>query len=436
MRSCSCVGAAVGFSALLGHLSESWVITTSTYKERIVEHTAWAVGALAIGIGVLPVLAGVAALARPKEEARDPATRAFVITSVASIAVFLLYAGVKGAYISTVFGTYVVERNLDLPLPDPLHRDRTRVPPRRRARLGDRRCRALHALVVAVTPLNLAQYPYYEARGLSMAAFANRELGWAEGTIEAFFIGLCVVAVVVVVVLKRLQPSSTAFAAVAGVAAVAVVAWSMTGQVYAAEAERTFSRQFDRNLPKPYEWVEDATGGGVGRRDRPGDQRPTNIWLTEFFNPSVRKMWIARRIGARGRRTDPDARPRRGRRDAHAVSRDRVRARRERGQAAGAHRRGEGERRPLQDRRRAARAAGHRRRPRHRRLDDRNSEDPDRARLVHALRRVERRARPRGRRADADRLVPERGQAAGRPGDGPHRPGRDRARQPARASSG
>ena len=36
----------------------------------------------------------------------------------------------------------------------------------------------------------------------------------------------------------------------------------MTGQVYAAEGERTLAEQIDRNLPKPYDWVEEATDGG------------------------------------------------------------------------------------------------------------------------------------------------------------------------------
>ncbi len=286
-----CVGIAVGVSALLGHLSESWVITTGTYKERIVQHMAWATGALAIGIGVLPVLAGVGSLARPKGERRDPATRAFVITSVAAIAVFIAYAGVKGAYISTNFGTYVVERNLIYLCPIlfiatalAFHRGVGRG----WAIAG---AAAFTIAVVAVTPLNLAQYPYYEARGLSMAAFANRELTLDEDTIQAIFLGLCAVALVVVLVLKRLRPSSSAFVAITGVAAVAVVAWNLTGQVYAAEAERTFSRQFDNNLPKPYEWVEDATGGGSVVVIGQGIKDATNIWLTEFFNPSVRKMW-------------------------------------------------------------------------------------------------------------------------------------------------
>ena len=57
---------------------------------------------------------------------------------------------------------------------------------------------------MAATPLRLDQYPYYEAHGLSIATFANRELRWSEGTIEAALIVACVVALVVVVALKLL----------------------------------------------------------------------------------------------------------------------------------------------------------------------------------------------------------------------------------------
>ncbi len=285
------VGILLAVAAAIGHASTAWRNTMLLYKDRIVEHTAWAMGALAIGIGVLPVLAGVASLARPKGEERDPATRGFVITSVAAIAVFLGYAGVKGAYISTVFGTYVVERNLIYLCP--ILFTATALAFHRGVGRGWAIAGAavFTLVVVAATPLNLAQYPYYEARGLTMAAFANRELGLAEGTIEALFIALVVVALVVVVALKLLPPRSTAFATVTAVAAVGVVAWSMTGQVYAAEAERTVAEQFDRNLPKPYEWVDEATEGKsvvvIGQQI----SDPTNIWLTEFFNPSVRKMW-------------------------------------------------------------------------------------------------------------------------------------------------
>ena len=96
----------------MGHASTAWRNTTFLYKDRIFDHATWAVGALAIGIGVLPLIVGVAALARPKEEPRTPETRAFVVTSAAALGAFLWYAGIKGAYVSTVFATYVYERNV------------------------------------------------------------------------------------------------------------------------------------------------------------------------------------------------------------------------------------------------------------------------------------------------------------------------------------
>ncbi|MDH5280538.1 MAG: hypothetical protein OEW52_05225, partial [Thermoleophilia bacterium] len=155
--------------------------------------------------------------------------------------------------------------------------------------------------VVNAVPIVL-QYPYYEAHGLAILALANRELGWSEGKIEDALIVLSVVAVAIVVALRLLRRGSLAFGVLAGTAAVAVVAWSMTTQVYAAEGERILAKQVARNLPKPYDWVEQATGGGsvVVLGQQISD--PTNIWLTEFFNPSVRKMWsldgTALRVGA------------------------------------------------------------------------------------------------------------------------------------------
>ncbi len=285
------VGVAVGFSALMGHLSTSWRNTTGFYKERVFEHGVWAMGALAIGVGVLPVLAGIAALSRPKGERRDPETRAFVVTSVAALAAFIWYAGIKGAYISTVFATLVVERNVIYLCP--ILFSATALAIARGVGRGWAIAGAtiFTVYVVSGTPLHLEQYPYYEAHGLSMAAFANRELGWAEGTIENMLLVACMVALAVVLALKLLRRSSVAFAAVAGAAAVAVLVWSMTAEVYAAEGERLLSTRIAHNLPRPYDWVDQVTGGKsvvvIGQQISDG----TNIWLTEFFNPSIRKMW-------------------------------------------------------------------------------------------------------------------------------------------------
>ena len=285
------VGVALALAAAIGHASTAWRNTMLIYKDRLFEHASWAFGALAIGIGILPVLLGLAALARPKAERRDPKTRAFVTTSVAALIVFVTYAGVKGAYNSTVFSTLVVERNLIYLCPV-LFIATALACARGVGRGWAIAGAAIFTLyVVTAAPLRLDQYPYYEAHGLSIAAFANRELEWSQGTIEGVLVAACVAALVVTVALKLLRPRSVGFAWVAGTAAVVVVGWSMTGQVYAAEGERIFSEQIDRNLAKPYDWVEEATGGGsvvvVGQQI----SDPTGLWLTEFFNPSVRKMW-------------------------------------------------------------------------------------------------------------------------------------------------
>jgi len=285
------IGVAFALAAAMGNASTAWRNTMVAYKDRIFEHASWAFGALAIGVGVLPVLLGLAALARPRGEPRDPRTRAFVTTSVAGLTVFVAYAGIKGAYNSTVFSTLIVERNL-IYLTPILFIATALAISRGVGRGWAIAGAALFTLyVVTATPLRLDQYPYYEAHGLSIAAFANRELGWSEGTIEGALVAVCVAALVVAVALKLLKPRSVGFAWIAGTAAVAVVAWGMTGQVYAAEGERLFSERIDQNLPKPYDWVDEATRGAsvVVLGQQISD--PTGIWLTEFFNPSVRKIW-------------------------------------------------------------------------------------------------------------------------------------------------
>ncbi len=285
------IGIAFAFAAVMGHASTAWRNTMLLYKDRILEHATWALGALAIGMGMLPVIAGVSGLARPRGEARDPRTSSFVTTSLAALVVFVVYAGVKGAYVSTVFGTFVVERNLIYLCP--LLFTATALAFARGIGRGWAIAGAalFTLIVVALTPLHLDTYPYYEAHGLSIAALANRELGWSEGVIEGVLVAAVVVAGLAVVALKLVRPHSSAFVAVAASAAVVVVAWSLTGQVYAARGERDFSEFLDSGLPKPYDWVEQATNGGsvvvIGQQITD----PTNIWLTEFFNPSVEKMW-------------------------------------------------------------------------------------------------------------------------------------------------
>ena len=260
-------------------------------KERLLEHGSWALGALAIGIGILPLLIGVSALARPKDEPGDPRTRAFVTTSVAALAVFVWYAAIKGAYLSTTFSTLVVERNVMYLCP--ILFAATALAFARGVGRGWAIALAagLTLYVIVAVPLRLDIFPYYEAHGLSIGHLMNREFRWSEGVSRPVFVVVCLLALGVAVALRRLQLGSTAFQAVAGVAAAAVIVWGLTGEVYAASGERDLSEQVKSNLEMPLDWVERATGGGSVVVIGQGIKDATGIEVTEFFNPGVRKVW-------------------------------------------------------------------------------------------------------------------------------------------------
>ena len=284
-------GAVLGFSAVMGHASLAWRNTTGFYRERIFDHGISAIGALAIGIGILPLVAGIAALSRPKGEAPDPRTRAFVTTTTASLACFVWYAGIKGAYLSTVFATLVVERNV-IYLAPLLFAATALAVERGVGRWWAVAVAAIFTVyVVAATPLELNNYPYYEAHGLAIAAFANRVWGWPESWIRVALVTVCVVAVVVVIAFRRLRRGSTAFRVVAVAAGVVVVTWGLTAEVYASSGERRLSDQIAGNLPRPLDWVDRKTGGASTVVLGQQITDPTNIQETEFFNTSITKMW-------------------------------------------------------------------------------------------------------------------------------------------------
>ena len=285
------VGIWIALSSAIGHVSTSWRNTNAIYKDRIFHHAMWATGALAIGIGILPLVLGLAALARPSSERRDPNTRAFVVTSTCALTAFIWYAGIKGAYVSTVFGTIVAERNVIYLCPVlfaaaglAIHR-------------GVGRWWAIAAgtiftlYVVQATPLHLNEFPYYEAHGLEMPAFANRVLGWPEGTIRTALWICGISAFAVVVALRLLRRDSPAFRVLAGSAAAVVVAWSMTTEVYAARGERHLSTMVNGNIVHPYDWVDEITGEKSVTVLGQAITDPTGIWETEFFNRSIQKMW-------------------------------------------------------------------------------------------------------------------------------------------------
>ena len=285
------VGALIVLNSVITHQSISWYAATTYYKGRMLDNGLWAAGALVIGLGVLPVVAGLAALVRPRGEPRTPAERAFVAVAAASLLGFGWYTAVKASYISIVFSTLVVERNLIYLAPllfvgTALFFQHPRLRP-----VPVVLAAAFALYVVLTTPLKLDAYPYSDAPGLAIAQGANRALGLAEGTIETGLVVAVAIAVAVCLAPLLLRGRTAVLRPLFAVAAGAVLAWNLTGQLAAADGSRILSSQLLDNYPRPLNWLDRITGGEstmyLGRQITDSN----GIWLMEFWNRSLRHVW-------------------------------------------------------------------------------------------------------------------------------------------------
>jgi hypothetical protein len=285
------VGALVVLNGLITHQSFSWYVATTYYKGRMIDNGLWAAGALVIGLGVLPVVAGLAALVRPRDEVRTPAERAFVAVAAASVLGFGWYTAVKASYISTVFSTLVVERNL-IYLAPVLFAGTALFFQHPRLRPVPVALAAAFALyLVVTTPFKLDAYPYSDAPGLAIAQGANRNLGLAEGTIEAALVAAVAVAAVLCLVPLVLRRRPTVLRPLLAATAAAVLAWNVTGQLAAADGSRILSSQLIANYPRPLNWLDRLTNGEpamyLGRQITDAN----GLWLMEFWNRSLQYVW-------------------------------------------------------------------------------------------------------------------------------------------------
>lgn len=287
------IGALLAFSALMGHVSQEWQIATGFWKGRILEYGAWAAGAFAIGIGVLPVIALIALIGLPSAERARPGVRSLVTVGASALVVFGWYAAIKAAYLSTVFSSLIVERNLIYL--GPLAFTAT-------ALLLERMTAPLWAVIAAggvtlalvvATPVarGIDSFPYYEAHGLSILALLNRELAWPTERIETALVVLVVVSVVALVAVGLLRGrSGRSVWLPVGIAAL-VLAWNVANEVYAAIGEHDLSASIQRNLVVPHDWIDRATGGAGVTVLGQQVQDPTGIWSDEFWNRSIEHVW-------------------------------------------------------------------------------------------------------------------------------------------------
>jgi hypothetical protein len=302
------VGAGIVFSAVLGHRSFEWLVSTRLYKDRMVDLGFNAAGALAIGLGVLPVIAGLAVLWRLPGETPTRELRAFRCLLLAAIAGFGMYTAVKSTYVSTTFGTYTYERNLIYLAPllftgTAIWLERRSIDPYALAASS-----VFVLILLLTTPYEMGQDISYNAPGLAILQQANRHLSVDPGLARAGLILLLLLSVTLLATPRWLKTGTAWLAlAVAG----GVIAWNLTGELAFASASNRAASRFDDNLQRPFTWVDDVTGGApavyIGQRMYP-DQN--GEWLLEFWNRSIQRVWsLDGTAQGPGPTLTPDARP-------------------------------------------------------------------------------------------------------------------------------
>lgn len=283
------VGVVIVVNAAISHISFAWLVATQHYKDRMLENGLWAVGALAVGVGVFPMVAGLAALVRPRGEKWTPERRGVVAAMGALIVGFGWYTAVKAAYISTTFSTLVVERNLIYVAPllfvgTAMFFER---PLTRWWAVAGAAGLTLSSLLLAYQ-YKMDVRIYSDAPGFSLLQAANRTYGWTPDRARNVLIGFIVLSLLVIV-LPRVLPWGTR--QVLALVAVLLLVWGIAGQMSAASASNTFSEEISADIDPPFDWIDRATGGAptlyLGQRltDYNG------IWQMEFWNRSLKHVW-------------------------------------------------------------------------------------------------------------------------------------------------
>ena len=282
------VGAVVIVSAVLGHRSLEWNYATRLYKGRMLDLGLDAAGALTIGLGVLPVVAGLAVLWRAPGEPVSYALRVFRSVLLAAIISFGLYTAVKATYVSISFGTYTYERNLIYLAPllftgTALWLERRRLHPIALAASS-----AFVLVLILTTPYDMGQDLSYNAPGLAILQQANRYLQLDPTGAKIGLVALLGFSIVLLLA-PRFVGRGAKWLVVA--VAAAVVAWNLTAEISFASASNRASDRFEENIRAPFTWVDDATGGAptlyIGQQmsDQNGE------WLLEFWNRSIKAVW-------------------------------------------------------------------------------------------------------------------------------------------------
>jgi hypothetical protein len=237
-----------------------------------------AAGAFAIGLGIGPVIGGLASLWLPERFA-DPAYRAFAAYLFATIVALWGYTAAKATFLLASLRPAIEERNLFYLSPLMLTGTALVL---LAPKLDWRLLAAATALVLVLvwSPAFEVGEPYFEAPGLGVFTLVNRDFRWDVTAFHWLLLAATAVFLVLVALRRR--------RAVPALAALLAFGWLLTGQIYATVGNTDEANSFAKVLPPPRNWVDLATRGAPVTFLGQGLANGSNpLWLAEFWNRSI-----------------------------------------------------------------------------------------------------------------------------------------------------
>jgi hypothetical protein len=290
------LGAVFIAGAIGSHHSSEILRVTRGYKHRQIVEGNWAAGSLAIGLGVLPFMAGLAALFRVRGEPVSREVRIFRSVATAGIVAFGLYTAMKAAYLSTAFATRVEERNLIYIAPLLFIGTALVFSRRRVSSLGLALAGAYTLYLVGYALYHVTQYPYQmgvqlysDALGFAIVEQGNRDLSWTPHLVREILIAMALISVLILVAPRFVRDRRAATAIIAA-AAVGIIGWNLTGELAASAGTNSIASQAATTLGRPFSWVDDNThlAPTLYMGEAEIDQNPE--WLLEFWNRSLSRI--------------------------------------------------------------------------------------------------------------------------------------------------